>query len=63
MMRPDVLAVRTQADPRTGRADWAPGVILRWDSTRGLYRGPGAIVATAGQVRRWRGIYFVEASP
>lgn len=55
MIRP--IIVRTKAD-KHGRTDWAPGVLLRWDSTRGRYIGPGSIEATAGQVARWLGVYF-----
>ena len=55
-------AVITQADGR-GREDWKPGVVLFFDPVRRCYvqRG-GGMEATAGQVARHWGRFFVEAA-
>lgn len=54
-------AVLTKADGR-GRADWTPGVVLFFDDVRRCYvQRNGGMEATASQVARHWGRFFVEA--
>lgn len=56
--RPEYTAVRVANGGPFGAAMWRAGVVLRWDSTRGAYIGPGGMLATADQVRRYWGRIF-----
>lgn len=54
-------AVVTQADER-GSAFWKPGVVLFFDAVRRCYvQRNGGMEATAAQVSRHWGRFFVEA--
>lgn len=56
-------AIVTQADAK-GRADWSPGVVLFFDAVRRCYvQRDGGMEATAWQVCRHWGRFFVEACP